>query len=274
MRNNLDSWLQLLRIGSFLTLMAAAWSVAKTGSPLGISGQFFQENDNGWLSLTELKIYVRYGFAIFFAFAAFTSLRCGERKKSKYIIPVFIAGLLMIVAAAKYCFDSNFEVISIIPFLLPIATPFLLLGYRRLANKVDHWNYYANFFCVTTIFGNALTFHFYPDKVPLFNASFFATIGLPASSGEIMLPIFSYVAILSALLTVICATRRLGLFALIAIGVSSTIYRILALALNSELTISYDLIIADSLFYISYWLIPLLILLSLASRRKTRTLKI
>ncbi|MFT5633226.1 MAG: hypothetical protein ACI9SQ_000939 [Rubritalea sp.] len=285
MRNNLDSWLQLLRIGSFLTLMAAAWSVAKTGSPLGVSGQFqpileqttgqfFQENDNGWLNLTELKNYIQYGFAVFFAIAALTSLRCGIRRKPKYIIPVFIAGLLMILAAARYCFDSDCEVIFIVPFLLPIATPFLLLGYRRLANKVDHWNYYANFFCVSTIFGNALTFHSYPDKLPLFNASFFTSIGLPASSGEIMLPIFSYVAIFSALLTIICATRRLGLFALIAIGVLSTIYRILALSLNSELTVSYHLIIADSLFYISYWLIPLLILLSLASRRKTRTLKI
>ncbi len=285
MRNNLDVWLQLLRIGSFLTLMAAAWSIAQTSSPLGISGQlqpileqatgkFFQENNNGRFSLTELQLYVQYGFAAFFAIAALTSLRCGEQRKPKYILPVFIAGVLLVIAAAKYCFDSNFEIISIIPFLLPIATPFLLLGYRRLSNKVDHWNYYANFFCVTTIFGNALTFLSYPAKVPLFNSSFFASIGLPASSGEIALTAFSYVAIFFALLTALSFTRRIGLFALIAIGALSCIYRIIALFLNSEVVMSYHLIIADSLFYTSYWLIPLLILLSLASRRKTQTLKI
>ena len=285
MRNNLDAWLQLLRIGSFLTLSAAAWSIAKTSSPLGISGQFqpileqttgkfFQGNGDDRFSLTELQLYIKYGFAAFFAIAAFSSLRCGEQRKPKYILPVFIAGVLLVLAAANYCFDSDFEVISIIPFLLPIATPFLLLGYRRLANKVDHWNYYANFLCVITIFGNALTFLFYPDKVPLFNSSVFTSIGLPASFGEIMLTVFSYVAIFFALLTAFSVTRRLGLFVLIAIGALSCIYRILALSFNSEPVMSYHLIIADSLFYISYWLIPLLILLSLASRRKNQTLKL
>jgi len=283
MRNNLDAWLQLLRIGSFLTLSAAAWSIAKTSSPLGISGQFqpileqtagkfFQENEHS--SVKELQLYIQYGFAAFFAIAALTSLRCGEQRKPKYILPVFIAGILLVIAAAKYCLDSDLKIISIIPFLLPIATPFLLLGYRRLANKVDHWNSYANFLCVTTIFGNALTFLFYSDKVPLFNSSTFTSFGLPASSGEITLTVFSYVAIFFALLTAFSITRRIGLFILISIGGLSCIYRILALSLNSEPAMSYHLIIADSLFYISYWLIPLLILLSLASRRKTQTLKL
>ncbi|MFT5905730.1 MAG: hypothetical protein ACI9E1_001330 [Cryomorphaceae bacterium] len=285
MRNNLDAWLQLLRIGSFLTLSAAAWSIAKTSSPLGISGQFqpileqttsqfFQENENWPFSLSELQLYIKYGFAAFFAIAALTSLRCGAQRKPKYILPVFIAGILLVIAAAKYCYDSDFKIISIIPFLLPIATPFLLLGYRRLANKVDHWNSYANFLCVTTIFGNALTFLFHSDKVPLFNASAFTSIGLPTYSGEIMMTVFSYVAIFFAFLTAFSLTRRLGLFVLIAIGGLSSIYRVLALIFNSEPAMSYHLIIADSLFYISYWLIPLLILLSLASRRKTQTLKL
>lgn len=283
MRNNLDAWLQLLRLGSFFTLLAAAWNIIATASPLGISGQFqsslelitnklYQENDR--FSSIDLQLYIKYFFAAFFTIAALTGMRCGEKKKPKYILPVFIAGVMLVISAVKYCFDSDFQIISFIPFLLPIATPFLLLGYRRLANKLDHWNYYANFLCVITIFGNAITFLYYPDKVLRFNASVFTPLGLPSSSGEILLTVFSYVAIFFALLTALSLTRRLGLFALIAIGALSCIYRVLALSLNSDPTMSYHLIIADFLFYLSYWLIPLLILLSLASRRKTQTLRL
>ncbi len=285
MRNNLDAWLQLLRIASFLTLIAAAWSIFRTASPLGITdqfqpileeatGKFFEENDNGRFSSDDLQLYIQYGFSAFFFIAAFISLRCGEDAKPKYIISVFITGLLLVTAAVKHYFSSDFELISIIPFLLPIATPFLLLSYRRLANKVDHWNYYANFLCVTTIFGNALTYLFSPAKVPLFNSSTFSSVGIPGSAGDTMLTVFSYIAIFFALLTAFAITRRLGLFALIIIGVLSSIYRVLALSFSSESTMSFDLIIADFFFYASYWIIPILILLSLASRRKTQTLKL
>lgn len=285
MRNNLGGWLQLLRFGSFLTLIAAAWNIITTSSPLGISGQFepileqttarfFKDQQIGSLSLADLQQYVQYAFAAFFVIAGLTSFRCGIKRKSKYILPVFFAGLLLIAAAAKSCVDSQFEIISIVPFVLPIATPFLLLGYRRLANKLDHWNYYANFFCVMTIFGNAITFLYYPDKIQLFNASVFTTLGVPTATGEMILTQFSYIAIFAALLTALSITRRLGLFSLVTIGALSVLYRIIALSVNTELEIHYSQIIADALFYISYWLIPLLILLSLASRKKTQTLKI
>lgn len=285
MRNRLFAWLQLLRFASFLTLMAAAWSMLKTSSPLGIPGQFhpfldnvtgkfFQEGDQGRFSLQELQLYIQYAFAIFFGIAAFSCLRCGERKKTKYMLPVVIAGGLMIIAAAHYCIASSFRIISITPFLLPIATPFLLLGYRRLANKLDHWNYYASFFCVTTIFGNALTYLFYPKKFPHFQESVFNLIGVPDNYETMALTIFSYVAIFFALLTAFAVTRRLGLFSVIIIGLLSSIYRILTQSLDKKLAISPDLIIADFFFYMSYWLIPILILLSLASRRKTQTLRL
>jgi hypothetical protein len=285
MRNRLDKWLQLLRLGTFLTLIAAAYNTLKTCSPLGISGQFqpilkqttgmfFPEGINGGSSLTELQLYIQYGFAAFFTIAALTSMRCGKRKKPKYILPVFISGVMLFIAAAKYGFDSDLKMISITPYLLPIATPFLLLSYRRLANKLDHWNYYANFFCVTTIFGNAISYLFYPSKSPRFQESIFSPLGLPPSYGELALTIFSYVAIFFALLTAFSITRRPGLVVLIIIGGLACVYRVLTLSLNSELAMSVDLIIADFLFYTSYWLIPLLIILSLASRRKTQTLKL
>ncbi len=284
MRNHLDAWLQLLRIGSFLTLLAAAWNVYRTSSPLGTpsqfqaileqaTGSFFQENDNSRFTLGELQHYVRCFLAAFFAIAALTSFRCGKHKKAKYILPVFISGIVMIVAAAHQCARSDYEVISVIPYLLPIATPLLLLSYRRLANKVDHWNYYANFLCVTTIFGNALTFLFYTDKFPQFGEKVLSSMGLSAS-GELAMTIFSYIAISFALLTAFSITRRLGLFVLITIGILSSIYRVLAQILNSNDDMSVDLIVTDFFFYTSYWLIPLLILLSLASRRKTQTLKL
>jgi len=178
----------------------------------------------------------------------------------------------MVIAAAKHYFDSHLEIISATPFLLPIATPFLLLGYRRLANKVDHWNYYANFFCVITIFGNALTFLAYPNEFTAFNASLLTSLGIPASFGEMVLTIFSSVSIFFALLTAFSVTRRLGLFSLITIGAISCVYRVLTLWFNSNPEMSFHLIIADFTLYSSYWLIPLMILLSLASRRKTQTL--
>ncbi|MGJ8655314.1 MAG: hypothetical protein ACSHX6_02600 [Akkermansiaceae bacterium] len=285
MRNNLDDWLQLLRIGSFLTLMAAAWNITKTSSPLGIpdqflpilqetTGKFLKDSNNNNFNLTELQQYLNYGIAAFFAIAALTSLRCGNRRKPKYTLPVFIAGSLMVLAAVEHYIDSNFEPISVVSYLLPIATPFLLLGYRRLANKIDHWNYYANFFCVTTIFGNTLTYLFYPDKFPNFEQSIFTWLKLPAASGDLAMTAFCYTAIFFALLTALSTTRRLGLFALIAIGLLTCIYRAFALSFSCTGKVCYDTIITNTIFNTSYWLIPLLILMSLASRKNNQTLKL
>lgn len=284
MRNNLNEWLQLLRIGSLLTLLAAAWNIIKTTSPLGISDQFLplleqttnflSDSANGKISLTELQQYIKYSIAALFTIAAISCLRCGERKKKKYILPVFIASSLLVLAAFKHLIDSEFQIISIISFLLPIATPFLLLAYRRLANKVDHWNYYASFFCIITILGNALSFLFYPDTLLHFGTTIFNSLGLPDNTGEIALTTFSYIVIFFALLTAVATTRRLGLFALVTIGALTCIYRTLALSFSSSSTISFDLITAHFIFHTSYWLTPLLILLSLASRRKTQTLQL
>lgn len=285
MRNNLDDWLQLLRIASCLCLLASAWNISQTSSPLGITGQyqpiiesltenFYNQYKPKACTLPELKKYSKFTLATLFFIAALTSLRCGFKRKTKYTLPVFLSGSILVIASIKYGHYSGNEIISIIPLLLPIATPFLLLSYRCLANKIDHWNYYANFLCVTTIFGNAFTYIFSPDKVQRFNASALNSLGIPISSAETMLTTFSLTAIFFALLTALNTTRRLGLFALISIGLISSIYRTIALALNNQIDMSYHLILADALFYTSYWLIPLLILLSLASRRKTQTLKL
>jgi hypothetical protein len=285
MRNNLDQWLKLLRIGTFLTLLAAAWNIIRTHSPLGIkdqflpvlqdtTGKFLNPSTNETSLLTEPQQYITYAFAAFFIIAALASFRCGIRKKLKYTLPISIAGTLMLIAAAKYYIDSHFELISIFPCILPIATPFLLLGYRRLANKLDHWNYYASFLCVTTIFGNALTFLFYPEKFPHFQESIFTIIGLPIASGQMAMTIISYTVIFSAFLACVATTRRLGLIALITIGALTCTYRLLALTFSQKYSLPLDLIFTDLIFHTSYWLIPFLILMSLASRRKTQTLKI
>ena len=285
MRNNLDEWLQLLRIGSFLTLIAAAWNITKVYSPLGIPDQFlpileqttgeiFNESNNSKFSLSELQHYIKYSIAVFFTIAALASLGCGKSIKLKYIIPVFIAGSLMALATVKHSIDNDFKLISIISFLLPVSTPFLLLGYRRLANKVDHWNYYASFFCVITVFGNAITFLFYPEKPPHFQESAFTSLALPSAFAETAITSFSYITIFFALLISLPTTRRLGLFALIIIGALTCIYRTIALSFDSTSTTPADLIITDLVIHTSYWLIPLLILMSLASRRKTQTLKL
>lgn len=285
MRNSHGAWLQLLRLASLLTLTAAAWNIFKTTSPLGISGQFqpfleqltgkfYTEGEEPKLSKAQLQLYIKFAFAVFFGIAALCGLRCGDKKKPKYIMPVLIAGALLIIAAAQYCVHSDFNVIFITPFLLPIATPFLLLGYRRLANKLDHWNYYATFFCVTTIFGNAITYLFYPEMFSNLPQSLFNSLGITNDYGALALKAFSYLAIFFALLTAFAFTRRVGLFAVIIIGILSSIYRILSQLLDKQISTSPDLIIADFFFHISYWLMPLLILLSLASRRKTQTLKL
>ena len=285
MRNNLDEWLQLLRIGSFLTLIAAAWNITRVYSPLGIPDQFlpileqttgeiFNESNNSKFSLSELQHYIKYSIAVFFTIAALASLGCGKSIKLKYIIPVFIAGSLMALATVKHSIDNDFKLISIISFLLPVSTPFLLLGYRRLANKVDHWNYYASFFCVITVFGNAITFLFYPEKPPHFQESAFTSLALPSAFAETAITSFSYITIFFALLISLPTTRRLGLFALIIIGALTCIYRTIALSFDSTSTTPADLIITDLVIHSSYWLIPLLILMSLASRRKTQTLKL
>jgi hypothetical protein len=285
MRNSHGAWLQLLRLASSLTLLAAAWNLFKTTSPLGISGQFqpfldqltgkfFTEGEEHKFSKEELQLYFKIAFAAFFGIAALCCLRCGDQKKPKFILTVMLAGLFLMITAAHYCVHSEFKVIFITPFLLPIATPFLLLGYRRLANKLDHWNYYANFFCVTTIFGNALTYLFYPEMFSNLLHSLLISLGITTDYGAMALTAFSYFAIFSALLTALALTRRVGLFAVIMIGILSSIYRILSHLLDKQISISPDLIIADFFFHISYWLIPILILLSLASRRKTQTLKL
>lgn len=284
MRNNLAGWLQLLRLSSFFTLIGAAWNTFRTSSPLAITNEFqtiieliaasLFPSDNIPPSISNPQLFIQYSFTAFLLVAAITSLRCGINRKLKYIIPVFIAGILLIITAAKHCLDSGFEIISIIPYLLPIATPFLLLSYRNLANKVDHWNYYANFLCVTTIFGNALTYLFYPDKLPHFETVIFDSTSFPSFLEEMAHSFYSYFAIVAALLTAFALTRRLGLYLLIAIGIISCVYRVLVLSLGYHPSLSFDLILADFFFYNSYWLIALLILLSLASRRKTQTLKL
>ena len=285
MRNHLAEWLRLLRLGCFFTLLAAAYSIYKTYSPLGITDQFrplleqitteiHGKLSSSIVSLTDLQQYLTYAFAGFFIIAALTSLRCGERKKTKYILPVFIASSLMVLAALEHFIRNNFEVIPIISYLLPIATPLLLLSYRRLANKIDHWNYYTTILCIITILGSALTYLFQPESSPQLNPSIFSYLGIAPQSVNAVMTAFSYTTIFFALLTLLATTRRLGLIALIIIGILNSIYRLLAHSLKSPLEIPVDLIITDNIFHLSYWLIPTLILTSLASRKKNQTLKI
>ncbi len=285
MRNKLDTWLNLLRFTSFLTLLAAAWSILQTSSPLGvpdqfqpyleqITGKFLQEVISITITPQRLQNYLQFSIAGFFGLAGLCCAGCGRVKNRVYILPVFGAGVLLIIAALKHYSDSDFKIISIARFLLPIATPFLLIGYQRLANKLDHWNYAANFFCVITVFGNALTYLFYPKEFPHFPDAVFPWIGLPVEYGAMVLSLFSCIAIFFALFTALAITRRVGLFALIVIGLLSSIYRILTQLLDTTASNNHDLIIADFFFYMSYWFVPILILLSLASRRKTQTLRL
>ena len=286
MRNNLADWLQLLRIASFLILSAAAWNIFYSCSPLGVKDQFLPTLQSVSQSLTgspetnksevfnthQVEAIIRSLFIALFFIASLTGFRCGIRRKMKYILPVLISGILMAIATIHHVRTSDYEVISIMPYLLPISIPFLLLSYRPLANKLDHWNAYANVGCIITIFGNAITYLFFPDKFPKLSESIFTSIGLPSSSGDILMISFSYLAIVCAMLTTIVTTRRLGLFSLIGIGAATCLYRIITLSLDDITPVS--LVITDTIFYTSYWIIPMLILLSLASRRKTQTLKI
>ena len=288
MRNNLADWLQILRIASFLILSASAWNIFRTCSPIGVENQFLpllqsisqtlagtsdiDGNGNGKFNVSHIEVIIRSLFIALFFIASLTGFRCGTRKRIKYILPVLVSSLLIVVSTIHHVRTSDYEVISIVPYVLPISIPVLLLSYRPLANKLDHWNAYATFGCIITIFGNAVTYIFFPEKFPHLNESIFTSIGLPASSGATIMTVFSYFSIICSLLTTIVTTRRLGLFTLIGIGAVTCLYRIISLSLSPSTSAS--LIITDVIFYTSYWIIPMLILLSLASRRKTQTLKI
>ncbi len=285
MRNNLGDWLQLLRIASFFTLSSAAWNVFHSFSPIGIEDQFHPllhntsetahqsaVPDEHERQLNHITTTIHYLFIALFVIAALFSFRCGPRKKPKYILPVFFSGSIMAASTIHHAITAGYEIISITPYLLPISIPFLLISYRRLANKLDHWNSYASALCIFTIFGNAFTYLLFPENFPQIKESVFTAIGLPAESGPSLMTTFSYVGIVFALFITSTATRRLGLFALIYIGATTCVYRIVTQSLDNS--ISVNRIITDAIFYSSYWFVPMLILLSLASRRKTQTLKL
>lgn len=264
MRNNLGNWLKLLRLCSSLTLLAfAALIYFYPAEVQGLSSEYLP-----WVNAENSLIIVK-SMAGFFALAAALSWRCGGKSRPLSALPVFIAGILLLAIFSVRSHQSGGFTLMLLNALV-IACPFLLLGYCKLQNKVDHWCIYASVAISLALLGQSL--YGTGTHLAQFNYLYLALtkLGLTEDAAANLIRISGYVHYGFILALFIPALRRIALYAMIAWGISTAIAPLVVTIGSGQLGLGVLLAVMRT----SHWMIPLLILLTLASQKKTATLKL
>ncbi len=280
MRNNHDRWLHWLRVCSFLTLFSAGWLCLFFSSPVGNACQLSEQINRcasalGVESAATLSRWIMQILGGFLMASALLSFRCGQkRQRNKYHYPVLISGVILLACALLGFYQSQYAPLLILPLLLPISTPFMLLTYQRWQNKLDHWNSLLSIIIAITLLGNALQFllhHGNPSHTPV---KALEIIGIGGTLSTLIILAVSYTATAAAIGLFIPTLRRPALYIIITLGILTLISHLVANIGHNTNYFDFTYWLADILFFSSYWLLPMLILLSLASRRKNQTLRL
>jgi len=275
MRNHLKQWLSLLQWSTFITLVAAGWLTWKHHSPLGYLYKL-DEKIASLLSIEDPSIlnYIMLGLGIFFLISALCSFRCGNYYKIKYVIPVFIAGVFLVITLLLYTIESQLSWLPITTFILPISIPFLLLRYQVWKNQVDHWSVVACLLIAITVAGYAYQSLVNPAGIPTPAGIPIRMSDLSPELNALIVSSVSYVAIGTALGLFITSLRRLALYLSIILGFTISGATFMSHFSTTEPFFNVSQWLPMTLLVISYWLLSVLILLTLASQSKTRTLKL
>ena len=275
MRNHLKQWLRLLQWSSFFTLISAGWLTYQHHSPLGNSFKL-DEKIAGWLNITEPSIirYIMIAIATLLWIGALCTFRCGNYYKRKYVIPVFIAVTLLAITLILYTIESQMPSVTLATFIMPVSFPFLLLRYQVWKNQVDHWSLFACLIIAITIGGYSYQSLHNP-------AGIHTPAGIPIRMSELspelnslILISVAYIALGTAIALFITSLRRLALYLSILLAFTITGATFISYFSFTESFYNISQWLPMTLMVISYWLLPTLILLTLASQRKTKTLKL
>ncbi len=283
MRNNLGNWLYLLRVTSFLTLVTAGCFTIFYSSPTSPIGRELDITKSITRVLSYFKIedvegvsrYTLWSIGAFFIISGILSFRCGSKQKPKHMIPVFISFITLLICLIWLLIDQRYHPFVIIPYIIPVSCPFVLLLYRQWQNKLDHWNYFLATILLITATGHAASIFLTgesivsPTLISLLN-----NLGIESALTVKIMKFISTVALAASLLLFIPFARRLALITFIII---TSIHLIIRFTLNlstEQPLYGLDYWGLDLLFHISYIMYPSLILLSLASRKKTQTLRL
>ena len=264
---------------SFLTLFSAGWLCLFHHSPIGHESHL-DKLLKTWLhtfgpeDAASVSLWVMRCLGGFLILCGFLSFKCGSRKLNRYHYPVLIAAIILALTAGLTLSDNRYSIIHIIPYLLPISTPFVLLTYQSWQNKLDHWNYILSLIICTTLLGNALQFLLNHDSLNPSPSLALSRIGITALLQALIIKVVSFAAIAAAIGLFMAAFRRLSLYIIIALGAFTLLSHLIANLTSARPYFGLGYWLADILFFTSYWLLPTLILLSLASRRKTQTLRL
>lgn len=275
MRNHLRQWLSLLRWGTFLTLVAAGWLTYSQKSPIG-NLYPLDSKITAWSGLSDPNIlhYSMMGLAVFLGISGLLSFRCGDRYRTKYALPVFLSGLLLFAVSMLYSIQSGELFLSIATFVLPIALPFLLLRYRVWKNQVDHWNIVVCLLTAATLVSYGLQTLAQPIGTPTLLGMPMKMSDLSNELNQLITTIVAYVAIGTAIGLFITSLRRLALYFSVILGITISGASAYAYYSGGLSIFEASQILSILTLTCSYWLLPCLVLLSLASQRKTQTLKL
>jgi len=275
MRNHLKQWLKLLQWSSFLTLLAAAWLSYKHHSPLG---NHFKLDDKlaGWFNITDPAIinYSMIGIAVFLGISALCSFRCGNYYKPKYVIPVLISALLLIATLVLYVLEQTNPSLVVATFIIPASVPLLLISYQNLKNQVDYWSVWACLLIAATIAGYSYQSLTNPSGIPTPSGIPMRMSELSPELNALIVTSVAYVAIGTAVALFIPTFRRLALYLSIILGLTISGATVMSYFSTSQPFSNLDLWLPMLTLISAYWILPILILFSLASHRKTMTLKL
>lgn len=277
MRNHPKQWLKLLQWSSFLTLLSAAWLTISHHSPLGNLFKLDQKLAE-YLNITDPSTtsYLMIGISLLLAISALCSFRCGAHWKLKYVTPLIISALIIIITLFLYAFSSSQHstAITIAIFIIPVSTPLLLINYHHLKNQVDYWSVWACLLIAITTFAYAFQSLTTPIGIPTPSGIPIKMSGLTTDLNALIVTTTAYLAIATAIALFITTLRKLALYIIIILGLSITGATSISHLSSTEPLHNISLWLPMTLLITGYWLLPTLILYSLASHRKTRTLKL
>ena len=283
MRNNLDNWLYLLRLTASLTLIASGCFLLFFNSPISPIGRNLDITtvisdtlSNYHVSNVEqTSQYIIWGLAGYFLMCGILCFRCGERKKPKYVIPVFVSFLILLTCLVMLLASHSFNPYEAIPYIIPLSSPLALLLYRQWQNKLDHWNYFLiTILLITTASYAAGVFLSEETIIDTALVSLMERIGIGAQFTAQITKSIVAVGFIAGLLLFSACGRRIALITLIIIAIIHLLVRFISHLSTDAAWYGIDYWTTDLIFHLSYVMYPTLTLLSLASRRKTQTLRL
>lgn len=264
MRNNLDKWLKLLRLCASFTLLSFAAFILVYPAEIQEICKSYLPGANA-----ENSLIIVQSIAGLLILGGLLSWRCGRKPRVWSTLVVWIAGALLLGIMSMLSISSGGFILLQLNSLV-ITTPFLLLCYKSLQNKVDHWSIYASIALSLALIGQSL--YGSNDYLPTHNYLYLSLTkaGLTEDAANNLLQISGYVNYGFIVALFIPALRRLSLYVMIAWGISTAIAPLFVTIGTCDLSLGIILFFMRS----AQWMIPLLILLTLASQKKTATLRL